>query len=100
MLPHVVRFNAREGARGYADLLAAAGRERGAEPGAEPAERLAERLEILAAKAGLPRGLRTAGVAERDFGALADHAAQQWTGRFNPRRFDREGALQLYREAF
>jgi alcohol dehydrogenase class IV len=92
----VVRFNARDGALGYADLLAAAGRE----PGDEPAERLAERLEILAAKAGLPRGLRAAGVAERDFGALADHAAQQWTGRFNPRPFDREGALQLYREAF
>jgi hypothetical protein len=27
-------------------------------------------------------------------------AATQWTGRFNPRPFDREGALQLYREAY
>jgi alcohol dehydrogenase len=95
LLPHVVRWNAREAVSGYAELLVAAGRD----PGPDPAERLAERLEALAVRAGLPRGLRAAGVAEADLPALAEEAATQWTGRFNPRPFDREAALQLYREA-
>ncbi len=96
MLPHVVRWNAREAASGYAELLGAAGRE----PGAHPADRLAARLEELAVRAGLPRGLRSQGVAEADLAALAEEAALQWTGRYNPRAFDREGALALYRGAY
>jgi alcohol dehydrogenase len=96
LLPHVVRWNAREAGPGYAELLRASGRE----PGPDPARRLAERLEALAGRADLPRGLRTIGVPEADLPALADEAAQQWTGRFNPRPFDREGALELYREAY
>jgi len=31
---------------------------------------------------------------------LAEQAAEQWTGRFNPRPFDGAGALELYRGAF
>jgi alcohol dehydrogenase len=96
MLPHVVRWNAREAAAGYAELIHAAGRE----PGADPADRLATRLEDLAVRAGLPRGLRSQGVAEADLGVLAGEAALQWTGRYNPRAFDREGALALYRWAY
>jgi hypothetical protein len=37
---------------------------------------------------------------EADLQQLADAAAQQWTGRFNPRAFDAAGALELYRTAF
>jgi alcohol dehydrogenase len=96
LLPHVVRWNAPAASQGYADLLEAADRE----PGPDPAGRLAERLESLAKAAGLPRSLRAAGVAEADLPALADDAAAQWTGRFNPRPFDRAGALELYREAY
>jgi alcohol dehydrogenase len=95
LLPHVVRWNGREAAAGYAELLEATGRD----PGPDPAGRLSERLEELAVRAGLPRGLRAAGVAEADLEALADEAALQWTGRFNPRPFDRDAALLLYREA-
>jgi alcohol dehydrogenase len=96
LLPHVVRWNAREAAEGYRDLLRGAGR---AVDG-DSAGVLADRLEALARKAGLPRGLRTVGVDSGDLGALADDAARQWTGRYNPRPFDRDGALQLYREAY
>jgi alcohol dehydrogenase class IV len=60
---------------------------------------LADRLEQLAIRAGLPRGLRSAGVAESDLAALSAEAAEQWTGRFNPRPFDAEGAHELYRAA-
>ena len=96
MLPHVVRWNARDAAPGYTRLLEAAGRD----PGPDPGGRLAERLMALATFSGMPRGLRDAGVPEADLPALAEIAATQWTGRFNPRPFDREGALELYREAY
>jgi alcohol dehydrogenase len=96
LLPHVVRWNALAAAEGYAELLTAAGHE----PGSDPAETLAERLEALAVRGGLPRGLRAAGVAEDDLESLAEKASEQWTGRFNPRPFDRAGALEVYREAY
>jgi alcohol dehydrogenase class IV len=54
----------------------------------------------LAIHAGLPRGLRAAGVSRNDLPVLAGHAAEQWTGRFNPRPFDAEGALELYERAY
>jgi alcohol dehydrogenase len=96
LLPHVVRWNGPVAAPLYAELLRAAGRD-GAR---DPAAALADRLEELALRGGLPRGLRTAGVAEADLPALAAHAARQWTGGFNPRPFDEASALELYRGAY
>jgi alcohol dehydrogenase len=96
LLPHVVRWNASTAAGGYAELLALAG----LPPGNDPAAVLADRLEDLAQAGGLPRRLRDAGVAESELPALADEAAQQWTGRHNPRPFDGAGALQVYQAAF
>lgn len=101
LLPTVVRWNAGAVGERYAELLAVAGRaadERSEGGGA--AERLARRLEDLAGSGGLVRGLRDSGIAEVDLPALAEDAAQQWTGRFNPRPFDAAGALELYRAAF
>jgi alcohol dehydrogenase len=95
MLPRVVRWNASFAAAGYAELLEIAG----VPAGADPAATLAGRLEDLAQAGGLPRGLREAGVAEADLPSLAEEAAQQWTGRHNPRPFDAAGALQLYQAA-
>jgi alcohol dehydrogenase class IV len=40
------------------------------------------------------------GVRRADFDALAEDAAGQWTGRFNPRPFDRAGALEVYERAY
>jgi alcohol dehydrogenase len=96
MLPHVVRWNAGAAGAQYAELLAAAGRP----STADPAAALAERLEALAVHAGLPRGLRAAGVAADDLPALAEDAGRQWTGQFNPRPFQSRDALDLYRSAF
>jgi alcohol dehydrogenase len=96
MLPHVVRWNAAAAAAGYAELLEIAG----VPAGPDPAATLAGRLEDLAQAGGLPRGLREAGVAEADLPSLAEEAAQQWTGRHNPRPFDAAAALQVYQAAF
>jgi alcohol dehydrogenase len=90
------RWNARRAGPLYAELLRAAGRD----PGPDPAAAVADRLEHLAVHAGLPRGLRAAGVSPEHLPALAAHAAEQWTGRFNPRPFDAVGALQLYEAAY
>jgi alcohol dehydrogenase class IV len=96
MLPHVVRWNASAAAAGYAELLEIAG----VPAGPDPAATLAGRLEDLAQAGGLPRGLREAGVAAADLSSLAEAAAQQWTGRHNPRPFDAAAALQVYQAAF
>lgn len=97
LLPHVVRWNGGVAQARYAELLEAAGRPHA---GGDAAAALAARLEALARLAGLPRGLRSVGVPESDIEALAAEAAQQWTGRFNPRAFDGRGAQELYRAAY
>jgi alcohol dehydrogenase len=93
MLPHVVRWNAEEVGARYRELWQAA-HARG------DAVDLAARLEELSAAGGLPRRLRDARVPDADLARLAGEAAEQWTGRFNPRAFDAAAALRLYERAY
>jgi alcohol dehydrogenase class IV len=58
-----------------------------------------ERLARTAEAAGLPLTLRDAGIGEEALPRLAEDAATQWTGKFNPRPFDAAGALEIYRWA-
>jgi alcohol dehydrogenase len=95
LLPHVVRWNAAAAGARYAELVAVAG----GPAGGDPAQTLAARLEVLARSAGLPRTLADVRVGADALPALAEEAAQQWTGRFNPRPFDAAGALELYEAA-
>ena len=88
MLPHVVRWNARDVGNRYAELLRIAGRT----PGDDPGEELAERLDELARIGGLPRSLRDLGVPRDGLGVLAAAAEKQWTGTFNPRPFNAAAA--------
>jgi alcohol dehydrogenase len=97
LLPHVVRWNGAVAGERYAELLAATGRSATA---AGAASVLAVRLEALAVAGDLPRGLKSIGVPEADLASLSAEAAQQWTGRFNPRLFDANSAQELYRAAF
>ena len=96
MLPHVVRWNAPEVGDRYGELLRAAGIDGGRDPGA----RLADRLEELARTGALTTTLRELGMTDEDLPELADAAAAQWTGTFNPRPFDAAAALELYERAF
>jgi alcohol dehydrogenase len=93
MLPHVVRWNAEEVGARYRELWQTA-HARG------EAGDLAARLEELAAAGGLPRTLRDARVPADALARLAGEAAEQWTGRFNPRAFDASAALRLYERAY
>jgi alcohol dehydrogenase len=87
MLPHVIRFNAADGANPYADL-------------AGDAEALAARVErILDSRAALARSLRALNVEARAIPRLAAAAAVQWTARFNPRPVTVENFCEIYRRA-
>jgi len=98
MLPSVVRWNGSVAGARYEELLRITSNYAGSST--DPAEVLARRLEELAAAGGLHVGLRTAGIPVEDLNALATDAAQQWTGTFNPRPFDINGAREVYEWAF
>jgi alcohol dehydrogenase len=91
MLPHVVRWNTIIVCDGYKDLADDAG--------LPTAEQLARRLEYLAAAGNLPRSLSALNVPKTDLSMLAEEAAKQWTGSFNPRDWSVEGAMEVYEAA-
>jgi alcohol dehydrogenase len=80
LLPSVVRWNESAVGHDYAWLHGA----------------LAHRLEELAEAGGLRSSLRAIGVSETELPELASEAAAQWTGTFNPRPFDKQGAIEIY----
>jgi alcohol dehydrogenase len=92
LLPHVVRFNARDVGPLYDQLAATVG--------LADAAALADRLEALRQKADLPERLRDAGVQREELQGLAEEAATQWTARFNPRPVGQAELLGLYQAAF
>jgi alcohol dehydrogenase len=96
LLPSVVRWNAAVVGERYAELLRIAGLSSNDDPG----EALARRLEQLARAGKLPQQLRTIGVPHKDLAALAEAAARQWTGTFNPRAWSAAGAYEVYQWAY
>ncbi len=96
LLPSVVRWNGVVANERYAELLklSTVGNH------LNPSEGLALRLEELATAGGLNSNLRNAGVDSNDLPMLASEAAEQWTGSFNPRPFDKKGALEVYQCAY
>ena len=96
LLPSVVRWNGIAAAEQYGELLKLTN----ASTLVDPTETLARRLEQLSIAGALNSNLREAGVPHSDLPMLAGEAAEQWTGRFNPRPFDIDGALEVYRCAF
>jgi alcohol dehydrogenase len=97
LLPHVVRWNVGAAEAMYRELSPpSAARQSASSAG----EALAARLSRLVESGGLPRTLRDAGASRSDLSALAREAVEQWTGTFNPRPLDVEGALEIYQCAF
>jgi alcohol dehydrogenase len=85
LLPHVVRWNQTAADDLYRELGEGD---------------LAERLARLADMAGLPGRLRDLKVPADALPGLAEEAAAQWTGKFNPRPFGAGAALEIYQSAF
>jgi alcohol dehydrogenase len=61
---------------------------------------LYDRLRAFASAGQFPQGLAAAGVPKQDLDMLAESAAGQWTGTFNPRPFDAAGAREIYEMAW
>jgi alcohol dehydrogenase len=99
LLPTVVRWNTPVAAERYAELARLSGLHSGSD-NAQASESLAQRLEQLAAAGGLQSSLSAAGVERDHLPVLAEQAAMQWTGGFNPRLFDLSGALEVYQWAY
>jgi alcohol dehydrogenase len=85
VLRHVVRWNRLAADSRYQELHSSG---------------LEERLHALASAAGLPLTLRDAEVPESVLPGIAEEAAAQWTGKFNPRPLDAAGALEIYHWAY
>ena len=100
MLPHVVRWNKDSVGARYKELAVIAGLASDAAHEANAVESLARRLEQLRAAGGLPNNLSSIGVSKNDLPRLAEEAAKQWTGSFNPRDWSKEGAMEVYENAY
>jgi alcohol dehydrogenase len=61
---------------------------------------LPARLRHLARRAQVPASLRDTPVPESALPRLAEEAAVQWAGKYSPRRFDADAALEIYRAAY
>ena len=81
MLPSVIRFNNHVVSTLYQAL--------------HPSS-LHERVSELKAAAGLPKRLRDFEIQQDDLPQLAEEAAEQWTGKFNPRQVSEIELLELY----
>jgi len=99
LLPTVVRWNESAAANRYEELLLLSTADKTGQLHSAT-EALAQRLEELATAGGLHTRLSQAGISDSDFSALAADAAEQWTGTFNPRTFNVQGALEVYRCAY
>ena len=100
MLPHVVRWNKDAVGARYKELAVIAGLASDAAHEANAVESLARRLEQLRAAGELPASLGSIGISKTDLPRLAEEAAKQWTGSFNPRDWNVEGAMEVYENAY
>jgi len=65
-----------------------------------PSLTLADWLGHVICRAGLPLRLSDCGVDHKVLPSLAQEAAEQWTGQFNPRPVGEKGFLRLYEAAY
>lgn len=108
MLPFVIEFNTTVCADRYAELESGSevvlrdqkdGRDENNGSTFKSVERCLSVTELLR-RLDRPTRLRDCGVEESSLEAMAESAAKQWTGTFNPRPFTASDALELYRRAY
>lgn len=100
MLPHVIRYNGQVHADWYQELLQVDDESNDYPPAADGVEGLANFITQLAQKAGLATNLTQLSVDREKIDELAEHAATQWTGTFNPREVGKTELAYLYSLAF
>ena len=98
MLPHVIRYNKPTVGSLYAELAHDAGIADQDDPDA--ADLLADMIESWNLTAGQPTDLIQCDVSFENLPQMAEEAAAQWTGNFNPRPVDSHSLEELYQCAF
>ncbi len=98
MLPHVIRYNSGAVGRLYGHLASDIGLCPADHP--EAGTLLAEEISRQVRAAGAPSTLKECQIEQSRLPALAAEAAEQWTGRFNPRPVDAGSLEELYRCAY
>ncbi|MFR0359336.1 iron-containing alcohol dehydrogenase [Streptomyces sediminimaris] len=99
LLPHVIRFNAETWPDRFVALGAAAGLPVDGVPPHEAAEQLADLVRALADDVGVPKGLASLGVAERDVPTLARTTLKDACMATNPRDVEVRDVETLFRAA-
>ena len=100
MLPHVVRFNGERFDDWYRELMTITDDVQEIPRSASGSEGLAKFLTSIVAKADLVTRLSDLDVEKDRLSELAEGAAKQWTGTFNPREVDPESLLSIYQSAW
>jgi len=98
MLPHVIRYNAENVGCLYGELAEEAGLCDATGP--EAPALLAGFVRELVGLSGSPTSLAECDVDPQLVPTLAEEAAAQWTGQFNPRPVDVAALKELYECAF
>jgi alcohol dehydrogenase len=86
MMPHVIRWNARDEttAKSYAQLARETHLASSHDSVSDSVNKLVAAIERILEVTEIPSTLNAHGVQEKDLDKLAEGAAQQWTGNFNP----------------
>jgi alcohol dehydrogenase len=100
MLPHVIRFNGVEVDGWYRELLEYVPSANGDGLHSQASHVLADVVAEFARQVGLPERLSECGVERDKLPTLAEDAAKQWTGTFNPRKVGVQEMLAIYETAY
>ena len=99
MLPHVIRFNGQRFAKSYRELIHASADEPSMPKLGDSVDELSDFVTSLVDKAGLATHLSQIGIEVTKLPQLAEDAAKQWTGTFNPVEVGVPELLALYKAA-
>lgn len=100
MLPHVIRYNAELVEPWYVELLRDSEGPAGLPLAKDGSAGLAQFVTMLIAKAGLKTRLAELAIPRDLLPRMAEDAAKQWTGTFNPRTLSPADFLGAYERAF
>lgn len=100
MLPHVVRFNGEQFDDWYQELTAISAGNLGAPDPISGSAGIAEFVQHMVKAAGLQISLQDLEIPREQIPMLAEAAAQQWTGKFNPRPVTSDELSAIYQNAF
>ena len=98
MMPHVIRWNARDEAtaNSYAQLARETHVGSSHDSVTDSVHKLVAALENILKVTEIPSTLSAHGIQEKDLDKLAEGASQQWTGNFNPIEITRADYRNLY----